>query len=65
MHGMFRSNGACGFVKKPDLLMNRGPHDEVFNPKAKYPVKKTLKVNSGYATKIEMFPVPSIYMISK
>ncbi|GFZ19636.1 phosphatidylinositol-speciwc phospholipase C4 [Actinidia rufa] len=44
MHGMFRSNGACGFVKKPDLLMSRGPHDEVFNPKAKSPVKKTLKV---------------------
>ncbi|XP_052177203.1 phosphoinositide phospholipase C 4-like [Diospyros lotus] len=44
MHGMFRSNGACGYVKKPDLLMTKGPHDEVFNPKAKLQVKKTLKV---------------------
>ena len=65
MHGMFRSNGACGFVKKPDLLMNRGPHDEVFNPKANLPVKKTLKVTSDYATSVDIFPVPSIYVISK
>ncbi|XP_050237048.1 phosphoinositide phospholipase C 4-like [Mercurialis annua] len=44
MHGMFRANGGCGYVKKPDFLMTRGPHAEVFNPKAKLPVKKTLKV---------------------
>ncbi|KAJ8535610.1 hypothetical protein K7X08_023330 [Anisodus acutangulus] len=44
MHGMFRSNGGCGYVKKPDFLLNVGPHFEVFNPKAKLPVKKTLKV---------------------
>ncbi|CAK7331208.1 unnamed protein product [Dovyalis caffra] len=44
MHGMFRSNGRCGFVKKPDFLMNAGPHGEVFNHKTKLPVKKTLKV---------------------
>uniref|UniRef100_A0A7N0ZS51 Phosphoinositide phospholipase C n=1 Tax=Kalanchoe fedtschenkoi TaxID=63787 RepID=A0A7N0ZS51_KALFE len=25
MHGMFRSNGECGYVKKPDLLMKKGP----------------------------------------
>ncbi|KAL6967682.1 phosphoinositide phospholipase C [Sarracenia purpurea var. burkii] len=43
MQGMFRSNGGCGFVKKPDFLLNKGPHD-VFNPKADLPVKKTLKV---------------------
>ncbi|KAL4576149.1 hypothetical protein LXL04_012238 [Taraxacum kok-saghyz] len=44
MHGMFRSNGGCGFVKKPDFLMNRGPNNEVFDPKATLEVKKTLKV---------------------
>ncbi|KAK4363721.1 hypothetical protein RND71_018962 [Anisodus tanguticus] len=44
MHGMFRSNGGCGYVKKPDFLLNVGPHFEVFDPKAKLPVKKTLKV---------------------
>ncbi|GMP89684.1 hypothetical protein CsSME_00041150 [Camellia sinensis var. sinensis] len=44
MHGMFRSNGGCGYVKKPDLLMSSRPHNEVFNPKAKLPAKKTLKV---------------------
>ncbi|PIN03379.1 Phosphoinositide-specific phospholipase C [Handroanthus impetiginosus] len=44
MHGVFRSNGGCGYVKKPDLLMRRGPNDEVFDPKLPLPVRKTLKV---------------------
>ncbi|XVF05323.1 hypothetical protein REPUB_Repub05bG0162500 [Reevesia pubescens] len=44
MHGMFRSNGGCGYVKKPDFLMNVGPNDRVFDPQAKLPVKKILKV---------------------
>ncbi|XP_042481963.1 phosphoinositide phospholipase C 6-like isoform X2 [Macadamia integrifolia] len=44
MHGMFRSNGGCGYVKKPDFLMRVGPHIDIFNPKATLPVKKTLKV---------------------
>ncbi|XVE59417.1 hypothetical protein DITRI_Ditri05aG0044700 [Diplodiscus trichospermus] len=44
MHGMFRSNGGCGYVKKPDFLMNMGPNDKVFDPKARLPVKKILKV---------------------
>jgi phosphatidylinositol phospholipase C delta len=44
MQGMFRSNGGCGYVKKPDFLMKAGPHNEVFDPKAKLPFKKTLKV---------------------
>ncbi|XP_038706977.1 phosphoinositide phospholipase C 4-like [Tripterygium wilfordii] len=41
MHGMFRANGGCGYVKKPDFLMNKS---QVFDPQAKLPVKKTLKV---------------------
>ncbi|KVI03680.1 phosphoinositide phospholipase C 4-like [Cynara cardunculus var. scolymus] len=44
MHGMFRANGGCGYVKKPDFLMTTGPNNEVFDPKAKLQVKKTLKV---------------------
>ncbi|XP_062085178.1 phosphoinositide phospholipase C 4-like [Humulus lupulus] len=44
MHGMFKANGGCGYVKKPEFLMNKGPGDQVFDPKAKLPVKKTLKV---------------------
>ncbi|KAJ4970199.1 hypothetical protein NE237_003298 [Protea cynaroides] len=44
MHGMFRSNGGCGYVKKPDFLMRAGPGIDIFNPKAALPVKKTLKV---------------------
>ncbi|CAI0415842.1 unnamed protein product [Linum tenue] len=44
MHGMFKSNGGCGYVKKPDFLLKSGPNNEVFDPRAKLPVKKTLKV---------------------
>ncbi|KAJ8749785.1 hypothetical protein K2173_012336 [Erythroxylum novogranatense] len=40
MHGMFRANGGCGYVKKPDFLMD----GETFNPKNDFPVKKTLNV---------------------
>ncbi|XVF69005.1 hypothetical protein PTKIN_Ptkin11bG0046300 [Pterospermum kingtungense] len=51
MHGMFRSNGGCGYVKKPDFLMNVGPNNQVFDPKAKLPVKKILKVSCGVVQK--------------
>ncbi|VVB09631.1 unnamed protein product [Arabis nemorensis] len=44
MHAMFKANGGCGYVKKPDFMMNRGPDVEVFDPKGKLPVKTTLKV---------------------
>ncbi|KAG2326321.1 hypothetical protein Bca52824_009049 [Brassica carinata] len=44
MHGMFRANGGCGYVKKPNFLMKKGFHDEVFDPRKKLPVKETLKV---------------------
>lgn len=46
MHGMFKANGGCGYVKKPDFLLNNGSHDGVFDPKAKLPVKTTLKVTT-------------------
>ncbi|EPS72762.1 hypothetical protein M569_01992, partial [Genlisea aurea] len=41
MHGMFRGNGGCGYVKKPEFLL-KPPHD----PAAKKPITKTtLKVS--------------------
>ncbi|KAE9463585.1 hypothetical protein C3L33_04496, partial [Rhododendron williamsianum] len=40
MHGMFRANGGCGYVKKPDFLLNP---DEIFDLE-ELPVKTTLKV---------------------
>ncbi|WZY90724.1 hypothetical protein YC2023_047459 [Brassica napus] len=39
MHGMFRANGGCGYVKKPNFLMKKGFHEEVFDPRKKLPVK--------------------------
>ncbi|KAI7735394.1 hypothetical protein M8C21_008334 [Ambrosia artemisiifolia] len=44
MHGMFRANGNCGYVKKPEFLIRCGSKNEVFNPKAKLPPKTSLKV---------------------
>ncbi|CAN1811497.1 Phosphoinositide phospholipase C 2 [Linum perenne] len=44
MHGMFKLNGGCGYVKKPDFLLKSGPNNEVFDPRIKLPVKTTLKV---------------------
>ncbi|KAG2616160.1 hypothetical protein PVAP13_3NG142409 [Panicum virgatum] len=41
--GMFRANGGCGYVKKPDILMNSDP-DKLFDPRADLPVKTRLKV---------------------
>uniref|UniRef100_A0A0E0PGZ6 Phosphoinositide phospholipase C n=2 Tax=Oryza TaxID=4527 RepID=A0A0E0PGZ6_ORYRU len=41
--GMFRANGGCGYVKKPDILMNNDP-DKLFDPTSKLPVKTRLKV---------------------
>ena len=42
--GFFRANGGCGYVKKPEFLIEKGPYNEVFDPKRTLPVKKTLKV---------------------
>ena len=46
MHGMFRANGGCGYVKKPDFILNPGSDDEIFDPRASLPVKTTLKVSA-------------------
>ncbi|KAI3953469.1 hypothetical protein MKW92_008734 [Papaver armeniacum] len=44
MQGLFRSNGGCGYVKKPDILMRTDERNKVFNPEEKLPVKTCLKV---------------------
>ncbi|KAI3833706.1 hypothetical protein MKX03_004041 [Papaver bracteatum] len=44
MQGMFRSNGGCGYVKKPDLLIRTDEGNKLFNPGEKLPVKTCLKV---------------------
>ncbi|CDY70294.1 BnaCnng67650D [Brassica napus] len=41
MQGMFRANGGCGYIKKPDILLKSDP---VFDPEATLPVKTTLRV---------------------
>ncbi|CAL9180361.1 unnamed protein product [Musa hybrid cultivar] len=43
LHGMFKANGGCGYVKKPDILLNDNP-DQLFDPKATLLPMKTLKV---------------------
>ncbi|KAK8517154.1 hypothetical protein V6N13_092440 [Hibiscus sabdariffa] len=42
MHGMFRANGGCGYVMKPEHLTR--PSDQLFDPKTTFPVRKMLKV---------------------
>jgi len=42
MQGMFRGNGGCGYIKKPDLLLKS---NAVFDPEATLPVKTTLRVS--------------------
>ncbi|BAT86434.1 Phosphoinositide phospholipase C 6 [Vigna angularis] len=44
MQGMFRANGGCGYVKKPEFIIRTLPHDEVFDPKKQLPVKEILRV---------------------
>ncbi|XP_027941562.1 phosphoinositide phospholipase C 6-like isoform X3 [Vigna unguiculata] len=44
MQGMFRANGGCGYVKKPQILMQKHHCDNEFDPTKIQSVKKTLKV---------------------
>lgn len=41
MQGMFRANGGCGYVKKPDILLNT---DKFFDPTETLPINRYLKV---------------------
>ncbi|KAH9309522.1 hypothetical protein KI387_037433, partial [Taxus chinensis] len=47
VHGFFRANGGCGYVKKPAFLLPNGNEKDdqnIFNLNAKRPVKTTLKI---------------------
>ncbi|XP_051143842.1 phosphoinositide phospholipase C 6-like isoform X2 [Andrographis paniculata] len=44
MQGLFRSNGGCGYAKKPAVLMEKDASGDVFDPKLPWPVRTTLKV---------------------
>ncbi|GAA0143242.1 phospholipase [Lithospermum erythrorhizon] len=70
MQGWFRGNGGCGYVKKPEFLMNVGPNNEVFDPRLNLPVKRTLKVivymGDGWhldfkQTHFDMYSPPDFY----
>ncbi|KAF7830948.1 phosphoinositide phospholipase C 6-like [Senna tora] len=58
MQGMFRANGGCGYVKKPQIVMQKLQNDEEFDPKRTLPVKKTLKVKVylGYGWSTDFKP---------
>ncbi|KAJ1380742.1 PLC-like phosphodiesterase, TIM beta/alpha-barrel domain superfamily [Sesbania bispinosa] len=64
MQGMFRANGGCGYVKKPEFLVEKGPHDEVFDPKRTLPVKKTLTVRYYFEsqTHFDSYSPPDFYV---
>ena len=47
MQGMFRANGGCGYIKKPDILLKGGSDSDIFDPKATLPVKTTLRVRDS------------------
>ncbi|XP_015579164.1 phosphoinositide phospholipase C 2 [Ricinus communis] len=71
MRGMFKANGGCGYVKKPDFLLKCSPHGEVFDPRAELPVKTTLKVkvymgdgwyNDFHEPGFDVFSEPDFYV---
>lgn len=41
MEGMFKANGGCGYVKKPDILLN---NSEIYDSRVNRPIQKTLQV---------------------
>lgn len=70
MHGMFKANGGCGYVKKPEFLLNLGPENQVFHPTADLPIKTSLKVKiymgDGWQvdfkqTHFDLFSPPDFY----
>lgn len=59
MQGLFRANGSSGYLKKPDILLEVGPHNEAFDPSRSLPVLSTLKVVSN---DLLLYPVLYIYI---
>ncbi|MED6191905.1 hypothetical protein PIB30_004983 [Stylosanthes scabra] len=44
MQGMFRANGGCGYVKKPEFLIQTNSNEDEFDPRRILQVKRTLRV---------------------
>lgn len=69
MQGLFRANGGCGYVKKPDILLKDGSDNEVFDPRRKLQVKQTLKVGEIFLRKdiliIILLLLPSKFTCNK
>lgn len=63
MQGMFKANGGCGYVKKPDFLLKTGPHNEVFDPKHKSDVKTTLKVSALFPRLLTVVGFSPLFVI--
>ncbi|RYQ83790.1 hypothetical protein Ahy_B10g102638 isoform A [Arachis hypogaea] len=70
MQGMFRANGGCGYVKKPEFLTRKNSHEDEFDPRRTLPVKQILRVNvylgvgwrSDFgATHFDLFSPPDFY----
>ncbi|XP_010032979.2 phosphoinositide phospholipase C 2 [Eucalyptus grandis] len=68
MEGMFKANGRCGYVKKPDFLLDK---DHIFDPAKPLPVKTNLKVTvylgEGWhldfkATHFDQFSPPDFFV---
>lgn len=53
MRGMFKANGGCGYVKKPEFLIRTLPHEEVFDPKKPPSRKQILKVSLPLLTMLK------------
>jgi hypothetical protein len=49
MHGFYKANGGCGYVKEPDFLMQTCPDGKAFDPKADLPVRTTLKGHVSFS----------------
>lgn len=52
-HGRFRSNGGCGYVLKPNVLMENTP--TTFNPLARMDVKMVLRVSNSNDVKLAYY----------
>lgn len=50
MEGMFKANGGCGYVKKPDILLN---NNKMYDPSV-YRPKKTLQVKGMWLLTIHI-----------
>jgi phosphatidylinositol phospholipase C delta len=52
MEGMFKANGGCGYVKKPDFLLN---NNKIYDPRVNNrSILKTLQVNGMLLFKIHI-----------